>query len=40
MVNVSDPDDETLTCGSKYKFAMMNSIEIFHLGKTLISSNW
>ena len=39
VVKVSDPDDETGTCGSSYKFAMLNSPEISHLGKTLISPN-
>ena len=40
VVNVSDPDDETMTHGGPYKFAMLNSLEISHLGKTLISPNW
>ena len=40
MVKCSDPDDETVTRGSMYKFAMLNSLEISHLGKTLISPNW
>ena len=38
--NVSDLDDETGTRGSSYKFAMLNSPKIIHLGKTLISPNW
>ena len=29
-----------MTRGSPYKFAIMNSSEISHLGKTLISPNW
>ena len=33
MVNVSHPEGETVTRGSLYKFAMLNSIEISHLGK-------
>ena len=40
IVNVFDTDDETRTCGSPYKFAKMNSPEISHLGKTLISPYW
>ena len=40
VVKVSDPDDETGTRGSPYKFAMLNNPEISHLGKTLISPNW
>ena len=40
VVKVADPDDETGTCGSLYKFAMLNSSEISHLGKTFISPNW
>ena len=40
MVKFSDPNDETGTRVSSYKFAMMNSPEISHLGKTLISPNW
>ena len=40
LVKVSDLDDETVTRGSPYKFFMMNSPEISHLGKTIISPNW
>ena len=40
VVNVSDPEGDTLTCGSLYKFAILNSPEIRHLGKTLLSPNW
>ena len=40
MVKVSDLDDIPLTRGSLYNFAMLNSPEIGHLGKTLISPNW
>ena len=40
VVEVSDPEYETVTHGSPYNFAMLNSIEIGHLGKTLISPNW
>ena len=40
VVKVSDPDDETGRRGSPYKFAMLNSPEISHLGKTIISPNW
>ena len=37
LVNVSDPKGEKLTRVSPYKFAMLNSFEISHLGKTHIS---
>ena len=40
MVNVLYPIGETMTCGSLYKFAMLNSPEISHLGKNIISPNW
>ena len=39
MVQFSDPEYETVTCGSMYKFDMLNSLETSHLGKTIISSN-
>ena len=40
VLKVSDPEGETVTCGSLYKFSMLNSPQIHHLGKTLISPNW
>ena len=40
VVKVSNPEGETMTCGSLYKFAILNSLEISHIGKTLISINW
>ena len=40
MVKVLHPKDETVTRGSLYKFAMLNSSEINDLGKTLKSPNW
>ena len=40
MVKFSDPEDKIVTCSNPYNFAMMNSIETCHLGKTLISPNW
>ena len=40
VVKVSDPDDETRTRGSPYKFHMLNSPKISHLGKPLLSPNW
>ena len=39
MVKILDPEGETVTHGSPYKFIMLNSPEISHLGKTLISPN-
>ena len=40
VVKISDPKDETVTRGSPYKFSLLNSPEISHLGKTRISPNW
>ena len=40
VVKFSNFDDETGTRGSPYKFAMLNNIEISHLGKNLIGPNW
>ena len=40
MVQVLDPKDETVTHGILYNFAMLNSLETVHLGKTIISPNW
>ena len=40
VVKVSDPDDEIGTRGSPYMFSMLNSPEISHLGKNIISPNW
>ena len=40
MVEVSNPEDETVTHGSPYNFTMLNSPETGHLGKTIISPNW
>ena len=39
MVDVSDPEDETVTCGSMYNFAMLNNPETSHLVKTVKSPN-
>ena len=33
VVKCLDPEDETVTCGSPYNFAMLNSPEIGHIGK-------
>ena len=40
MEKFSNPEGEIVTCGSPYKFAMLNSPKTGHLGKTLISPNW
>ena len=40
VVKNFDHEGETLTRGSLYKFAMLKSLEIGHLGKTLINPNW
>ena len=40
VVHVSDPKDETVTRGSPYNFAVLNSLVTGHLGKMIISPNW
>ena len=40
VVRVLDSEAKTVTRDSLYKFAMMNSPEISHLGKNLINPNW
>ena len=40
MVHVSDPEDETVTCGSPYNFTMLSSPKKGHLGKKIISTTW
>ena len=40
VVNFLDPDDETGTRGSPYKFSILNSPEKCHLRKNLISTKW
>ena len=40
LVKFSYLEVETMTRGSLYKFVMLNSLEISHLGKSLISPNW
>ena len=40
LLKISNPKDEPMTCGSRYKIALLNSPEISHLGKTFISPNW
>ena len=37
---VSDPEDETVTCGSPYNFAIVNSSVTGHRGKRIINPNW
>ena len=39
VVKFLDPEDEPVTRGSPYKCAMLNSPEISHCGKTLMSPN-
>ena len=39
VVEVLDPEDETVTHGNPYNFAMLNSLEIGHLRKMIISPN-
>ena len=40
VIKFSYPEDETVTRGSLYNFAMLNSSETGHLGKMFISPNW
>ena len=40
VVKCLEPEGETVTRGRLYKFSTLNSLEIRHLGKTLISPNW
>ena len=40
LVKFPDPEGETMTRGSLYKFDLLNSPKMRHLGKTHISSNW
>ena len=40
MVQISDPEDETVTRGIPYNFTVLNSPVIGHLGKMIISPNW
>ena len=40
VVKVSDPEGETVTRGSLYKFAMLNSPKTSHLGKNSYKSQW
>ena len=40
IVNVLEPKGGIVTHGIVCKFAMMNSLEISHLGKLRISPNW
>ena len=40
VLKFSEFEGETVTCGSLYKFSMLNSPEISHLGKNLITPNW
>ena len=40
VVKVSNHEDKIGTHGSPYKFSMLKSLKIRHLGKTLISPNF
>ena len=40
VVKIVDPKFETVTCVSPYKFTLLDSLEMSHLGKTCISPNW
>ena len=40
MIKFLDPEGETVTCGSLYKFSMMSSPQKSHLGKLNISPTW
>ena len=40
MVQSSDSEDELVTGGRPYKFAVLNSPVTGHLGKLIIRPNW
>ena len=40
VVRSSDPEDETVTRGSLYNFAVLNSPVTGHLGKRIINPKW
>ena len=40
VVKISNPEGETVTCGSPYKFIILNSPELSHHGKSILSLNW
>ena len=40
LIQFLDPEDETVTRGCPYNFAMLSNPEIGHLRKTIISTNW
>ena len=40
VIKFSNPEGETVTRGSPYKFIMLNSPKLSHCGKTIISPNW
>ena len=40
MVRSSEPEDETVTRGRPYNFAVLNSPVTGHLGKMIINPKW
>ena len=40
VIKFSNPEGETVTRGSPYKSAILNSPEFSHHGKTIISPDW
>ena len=40
VVQISEPEDEPVTCGMPYNFTILNSPVIGHLGKMIINPNW
>ena len=40
VIQVSNPEDETVTLGSPYKFTILNSPVTGHLGKRIINTKW
>ena len=40
VVQISYPEDETMTCGSSYNFDVLNSPVTGHFGKMIININW
>ena len=40
VVQISDSEDEPVTCGMPYNFVVLNSPVTGHLGKRIINPNW
>ena len=40
FIQISEPEDEPVTCGMPYNFTILNSPVIGHLGKIIVNPNW